>query len=54
MLGFSKNLIKKSKKKDQAIINLRKSRRILKFVLETCIELNNCDLNSNNFGLSRI
>jgi len=54
MLGFSKDLIKNLKEKDQAIIDLRKSRRILKFVLVTCIELNNCDLNLNNFGLSRI
>ena len=54
MFEVIKSLTKDEKKENQGIIDSRKSRRILKFVLVTCIELNNCDLNLNNFGLSRI
>ncbi len=54
MLGFTKDLIKDVKKKDQDIITPRKSIRILKFILVTCIEMNNSKLKLNNFGLSRM
>ena len=53
MLEFTKDLIQEAKK-NQGIIDLRKSRRILKFVLVTCIEMNNRKLKLNNFGLRRI
>ena len=54
MLEFTKDLIQEAKKKNQGIIDPRKSRRILKFVLVTCIEMNNRKLKLNNFGLRRI
>ena len=54
MFEVIKDLTKDEKKENQGIIDSRKSRRILKFVLVTCIEINNRKLKLNNFGLRRI
>ena len=54
MFELSKDLTKYAKKENQGIIDSAKSRRIFKFVLITCLEINNRKLKLNNLGLRRI